>query len=282
MDEMNLSKLTEYLINQLPKAAKYLGYVILAIVIYFISAKIINKICRLIRQSMVKAGVDIGASQFVSSFLKAVLYCIIVLSIAVKFGIETSSVAALLASGGVGIGLALQGGLSNLAGGVIILLVKPFQVGDYIIENADRQEGTVTKIEMFYTTLTTMDNRRITVPNGKLTNSSIVNVTSQDKRKLEFKVGISYQADLRKAKQILEKILNEDDQIMSEDEMIVFVDQLAESSVILGFRAWVKTDEYWHTKWRLNEKVKFAFDQGGIEIPYPQMDVRINQRVKQQ
>ena len=193
-----------------------------------------------------------------------------------RFGIKESSVAALLASGGVAVGLALQGGLSNFAGGVIILALKPFQVGDYIIENTSKQEGTVTKIEMFYTTLSTVDNKRIVIPNGTLTEASVVNVTAQEKRKLEFKIGISYQSDLKKAKGILERLLHEDPCIMSDQEMIVFVDELGESSVIIGFRAWVKTEEYWNTKWRLNEKVKLAFDEEDIEIPYNKLDVRVS------
>ena len=120
-----------------------------------------------------------------------------------------------------------------------------------------------------------MDNRRITVPNGTLTNSSIVNVTAKDNRKLEIKVGISYQADLKRAKQILKQLLHEDESIMSDEEMQVFVDELAADSVILGFRAWVKTEEYWATKWRLNEEIKLAFDEAGVEIPFPQLDVHI-------
>ena len=182
---------------------------------------------------------------------------------------------ALFATRGVAIGLALQGGLSNLAGGVIILILRPFVIGDYIIENSGKQEGTVVKIDLFYTTLSTVDNRRITVPNGALTNSSIVNVTAKDNRKLEIKVGISYQADLKKAKKILETLLHEDASIMSDQEMQVFVDELAADSVILGLRAWVKTEEYWATKWRLNEKIKLTFDEQGIEIPFPQLDVHI-------
>ena len=148
---------------------------------------------------MNRANADTGVIQFVSSFVKAALYFLLIVSIATSFGVKKSSIAALLASSGVAIGLALQGGLSNLAGGVIILILRPFTIGDYIIENSGNQEGTVVKIELFYTTLSTVDNRRITVPNGTLTNSSIVNVTAKDNRKLEIKVGISYQADLKRA-----------------------------------------------------------------------------------
>lgn len=265
----------DYWSQKLPLIGSFAGRVLLAILVYVVASKIIHKLCKLIVASMNRANADTGVTQFVSSFAKAAMYFFLIVSIATSFGVKESSIAALLASSGVAIGLALQGGLSNLAGGVIILILRPFVIGDYIIENSGKQEGTVVKIDLFYTTLFTVDNRRITVPNGALTNSSIVNVTAKDNRKLEIKVGISYQADLKKAKKILETLLHEDASIMSDQEMQVFVDELAADSVILGLRAWVKTEEYWATKWRLNEKIKLTFDEQGIEIPFPQLDVHI-------
>lgn len=265
----------DYWSQNLPLIGSFAGRVLLAILVYVVASKIIHKLCKLIVASMNRANADTGVTQFVSSFAKAAMYFFLIVSIATSFGVKESSIAALLASSGVAIGLALQGGLSNLAGGVIILILRPFVIGDYIIENSGKQEGTVVKIDLFYTTLSTVDNRRITVPNGALTNSSIVNVTAKDNRKLEIKVGISYQADLKKAKKILETLLHEDASIMSDQEMQVFVDELAADSVILGLRAWVKTEEYWATKWRLNEKIKLTFDEQGIEIPFPQLDVHI-------
>lgn len=272
---INLEKIWNHISAQIPAVEAFAWKVILAIVIYFIASKVIIKICAIIRAAMNKAGADTGVIQFLTSFVKTALYFLLIVSIAVRFGIKESSIAALLASGGVAIGLALQGGLSNLAGGVIIMLLRPFTVGDYIIENTNSQEGTVVKIDLFYTTLSTVDNRRITIPNGNITNSSIVNVTSQDKRKLEIKVMIGYQSDLKKAKGILETLLHEDPAIMSEQEMLVFVDELADDGVILGLRAWVKTEDYWPAKWRLNEEIKLTFDEENIDIPYPQLDVHI-------
>ena len=213
--------------------------------------------------------------QFVSSVVKAALYCLLVISIATSFGVKESSIAALVASGGVAVGLALQGGLSNLAGGVIILLLKPFVVGDYIIENTDKQEGTVVRIDLFYTTLSTVDNKRITIPNGTLTSASIVNVTAQDKRQLDLKIQISYGSDLKKAKVILENMLYGDASILHDDGIQVFVDELAADGVVLGLRAWVGSADYWPTRWRLNEKIKLTFDEEGIELPFTQMDVHI-------
>ena len=265
----------DYWESKLPLIGNFAGRVLLAILVYIIASKLIHKLCKFIVMSMKKANADTGVTQFVSSFVKAALYGLLIITIATSFGVKESSIAALLASSGVAIGLALQGGLSNLAGGVIILILRPFSIGDYIIECTDKQEGTVVKIDLFYTTLSTVDNRRITIPNGNLTSASIVNVTARDQRKLEIKVEIAYSADLKKAKGILERLLHEDENILSNQEMQVFVDELGSSGIMLGLRAWVSTDQYWPTKWRLNEEIKLAFDAENIEIPFPQMDVHI-------
>ena len=265
----------DYWESKLPLIGNFAGRVLLAILVYIIASKLIHKLCKFIVMSMKKANADTGVTQFVSSFVKAALYGLLIITIATSFCVKESSIAALLASSGVAIGLALQGGLSNLAGGVIILILRPFSIGDYIIECTDKQEGTVVKIDLFYTTLSTVDNRRITIPNGNLTSASIVNVTARDQRKLEIKVEIAYSADLKKAKGILERLLHEDENILSDQEMQVFVDELGSSGIMLGLRAWVSTDQYWPTKWRLNEEIKLAFDAENIEIPFPQMDVHI-------
>lgn len=261
--------------TKIPLIGNFAGRVLLAILVYVIASKLIHKLCKIIVASMKRANADTGVTQFVSSFVKATLYGLLIITIATSFGVKESSIAALLASSGVAIGLALQGGLSNLAGGVIILILRPFVVGDYIIECTDKQEGTVVKIDLFYTTLSTVDNRRITIPNGNLTSASIVNVTARDQRKLEIKVEIAYSSDLKKAKSILERLLHEDEHVLSDQEMQVFVDELGASGIMLGLRAWVNTEQYWSTKWRLNEEIKLAFDEEGIEIPFPQMDVHI-------
>lgn len=265
----------DYWETKIPLIGNFAGRVLLAILVYVIASKLIHKLCKIIVASMKRANADTGVTQFVSSFVKATLYGLLIITIATSFGVKESSIAALLASSGVAIGLALQGGLSNLAGGVIILILRPFVVGDYIIECTDKQEGTVVKIDLFYTTLSTVDNRRITIPNGNLTSASIVNVTARDQRKLEIKVEIAYSSDLKKAKGILERMLHEDEHVLSDQEMQVFVDELGASGIMLGLRAWVNTEQYWPTKWRLNEEIKLAFDEEGIEIPFPQMDVHI-------
>lgn len=270
-----LQKIASRLLEGLPTIEKWVFRVLLSVIAYFVVGKLIKKVCNFLKTALQTAGVEVGATQFISSFAKAAMYVVLLMIIGVQLGIKESSLVAVLASAGAALVLALQGGLSNLAGGVIILVLQPFTVGDYIIESTNKQEGTVVKIDLFYTTLTSVDNKRIIVPNGTLTGASIVNVTAQDRRNLEIKIMISYQADLIKAKSILDRLLREDPTTMSDKEIKVFVDELADDGVIIGFRVWVKTEDYWPTKWRLNEAIKLAFDEEKIEIPYPQLDVHI-------
>ena len=270
-----VGKFAEYVNDNIPELIGFGVRVLLALVVFFIGTKIIKLLRKIVRRSLQKSTVDKGVEQFVDSMLKFVLYIILIFSIGSNFGIDTTSVAALLASGGVAIGLALQGALSNFAGGVLILILKPFVVGDYIIESGTGNEGTVKEIQIFYTKLSTVDNRMIVIPNGALSNNSLTNVTAKEKRRLEIKVGISYESDLRKAKEVIESLLLEDESILKDEEIIVYVDELAESSVVIGSKSWVKTDDYWPTRWRLLEEIKLTMDEQGINIPYPQMDVHI-------
>ena len=250
--------LKQYMADQIPAIVGFGLKVILAIIVFFVGRKLIRWAVKLMKRSMERARLDEGVVQFACSAGKAVLYTMLIFNIAVSLGVTESSVAALLGTAGVAIGLALQGGLANLAGGVLLLVFKPFVVGDYIIQNQQNGcEGTVARIEMCYTTLLSIDNKKIVVPNGTLSNSTIINVTAKETRKLEIKVGISYNSNIQKAKEILEKILLEDPDTQGDrSEMVVFVDQLADSAVIMGLRVWVPTDSYWPVKWRLNQKIK--------------------------
>lgn len=270
--------LKEYMAGQIPAIVGFGLKVVLAIIVFFVGRKLIRWAVKLMKRSMERARLDEGVVQFACSAGKAVLYTMLIFNIAVSLGVTESSVAALLGTAGVAIGLALQGGLANLAGGVLLLVFKPFVVGDYIIQNQQNGcEGTVARIEMCYTTLLSIDNKKIVVPNGTLSNSTIINVTAKETRKLEIKVGISYESNIQKAKEILEKILLEDPDTQGDrSEMVVFVDQLADSAVIMGLRVWVPTDSYWSVKWRLNEKIKEEFDEQGITIPYNQMDIHLH------
>ena len=272
-----MEKLIRLAETKLPLIGSFCLRVILTIIIYLVVSKMIRWFCKILKQSMLRANAPLEVISFGISLVKGGLYALLVFTLATQFGIDASSVAALLASAGVGVGLALQGGLSNFAGGVILLLLKPFVVGDYIIEDGGKNEGTVQKIEMYYTTLVTVDNRKIVIPNATLTSNTVTNVTAMDERKLEIKVDVSYESDIRKAKEILMQLIQEESEIRKDKEIQVFVDELAESSVRLGMRVWVNTDRYWPIKWRMNEKIKLAFDQEEIVIPYPQMDIHIQQ-----
>lgn len=273
----NVNKLQQYLSDQLPAITQFCIKVVLAIVVFYVGRKVIAWLLKVMRRSLERANVDKGVIQFASSLSKFLLYALLIFNISTSFGVKESSVAALLGTAGVTIGLALQGGLANVAGGMMLLIFKPFQVGDYIIQNQQTGcEGTVFKIEICYTTLLSVDNKHIVIPNGTLSNSTIINVTARDRRKLEIKVGISYDSDIHKAKEILESLLKEDPDTQSDEEMVVFVDELAQSSVIMGLRVWVPTESYWPAKWRLNQRIKEEFDAQGISIPFNQLDVHLH------
>ena len=271
-----VSQFTTYLQNHIPDLISFGIKVVFALVFFFIGRIVIRWIRKLVRKSMQRSGADKGVEQFVDTLLKFSLYFLLLFMIGTKFGIDASSVAALIASGGVAIGLAMQGSLSNFAGGVLILLLKPFEVGDYIIEDTNKNEGTVKEIQIFYTKLTTIDNKTIVIPNGILTNNSLTNATAKDERRLDLKVDISYDADLKKAKAMIMDVLNNDPAVLREDEIVVFVDELGESSVVLGARAWTKSADFWQAKWRILENIKEKMDENQIEIPYRQLTVHMN------
>lgn len=272
----HVSQFQKYLDEHTPELISFGIKVVLSIVVLYIGSRLIRWVLGLVRRSLGRTGMDKGAVQFLCSFLKALLYILLIFGIGMNFGIKESSVAALLGTAGVTIGLALQGGLSNLAGGVMLLIFKPFQVGDYIIvDKANGWEGTVYKIEICYTTLLSVDYRHIVIPNGTLSGNTVVNLTARDMRKLELKIGISYDSDMHKAKQILEQIIKDDKGTREDQGMLVYVDELAESAVTLGLRVWVPTEDYWTVRWRLNETIKDEFDRQGIQIPYRQLDVHV-------
>lgn len=274
-----VNQLTQYVQDSIPGLITFGLKVLAALVAFFIGRLVIRWIRKIVRRSFERSGADKGVEQFVDSLLKYGLYALLAFSLISSLGFDTTSVAAVLASGGVAIGLALQGSLSNFAGGVLILLLKPFVVGDYIIEDTNGKEGTVKEIQIFYTKLSTIDNKTIVIPNGMLTNNSITNATAKDERQLDLRVGISYDADIRQAKSVIENLLIKDECIIKNEQINVFVHELADSAVVLGIRAWVKNEEYWETRWRLLEEIKILLDENGIEIPYPQMAVHMKENV---
>nr|WP_289095714.1 mechanosensitive ion channel domain-containing protein [uncultured Dorea sp.] len=274
-----VNQLTQYVQDSIPELITFGLKVLAALVAFFIGRLVIRWIRKIVRRSFERSGADKGVEQFVDSLLKYGLYALLVFSLISSLGFDTTSVAAVLASGGVAIGLALQGSLSNFAGGVLILLLKPFVVGDYIIEDSNGKEGTVKEIQIFYTKLSTIANKTIVIPNGMLTNNSITNATAKDERQLDLRVSISYDADIRQAKNVIEELLEKDECIIKNEQINVFVHELADNAVVLGIRAWVKNEEYWTTRWRLLEEIKILLDENGIEIPYPQMAVHMKENV---
>lgn len=263
-------------LSALPEKALNLGMrVLLAVAVFLIGVQLIKLVRSIIRKSMKRANAELGAVQFVDSFVKATLYLLLVLMIASSFGLDAASIVAVLGSAGVAIGLAVQGSLSNLAGGVLILILKPFKVGDYIREDSSGKEGTVTEIQIFYTKLLTFDNQAVILPNGNLANNSLVNVSAEAHRRMDIKLGISYHADLKKAKEVLQQVLEEDEKTVKDRDRLVFVDELAESAVVLGVRCWFAQEDFWSGKWRITENCKLALDEAGIEIPYNQLDVHL-------
>lgn len=274
-EQINLNVIEKFL-EELPEKAFHLGTrVILAIVVFILGVQLIRIIRKIIKKSMKRANAETGVVQFMDSFIKAVLYILLIFMIASGFGLDAASVVAVLGSAGVAIGLAVQGSLSNFAGGVLILLLKPFKVGDYIIEDSNKNEGTVQEIQLFYTKLATPDNKIIILPNGTLANVSLTNVSACQARRVDIAIGISYEADIRYAKQVITDLLRADEDTLKDRDLFVYVDSLGDSSVVLGVRCWFLNEDYWTGKWRITEEIKYALDEHNIAIPYPQMDVHI-------
>ena len=262
-----------YFESLVPDLFNFALQVIIAIVVYAVGAKIIKMTVKIVRKALERRNTDIGVIQFLSAVIRYSMYFILFMMILNLFGIATTSAVAVLGSCGVAVGLALQGSLANFAGGVLILLLKPFVVGDYIIEGSN--EGTVYEISIFYTKLKTVDNKVIVIPNGNQSNSSLINVSHMDNRRVDVAVGIAYEADIRTAKDILYKVAEEDPARLPGEDIVVAVDNLGASSVDMTVRIWVKSEDYWPTKWRLTENIKYALDENNISIPYQQIDVQI-------
>ena len=240
--------------------------VLVAIIIFLIGRKIISMIEKMLSRSMEHAGMDVGVTRFLRALTQFVMNVFLLFMIAGQLGMDPA---------GLALSLALQQSLGNFAGGLLILIMKPFRVGDYIISPSG--EGKVSMVGLVYTTILTTDNKTITIPNGTLSNSTVTNVTAMDKRMLELKVGIAYEADIRTAKAVLERVYREHPMVKKDEDIKVFVDSLGDSSVVLGIRGWVETSDYWQTRWDILERIKLSFDEAGIEIPYNKMDVHLKQ-----
>lgn len=261
----------------LPNAISFFWSVILALIIWFVGIKIVKVFNRIATRALNRHNAEVGAIQFINGLIKALGYLVLVVLILNLFGITTTSVAAAVASILVTAGLALQGSLSNFAGGVLILVLHPFKVGDYIREDTKGNEGTVMEISIFYTKLCTIDNKIVVVPNGSLANTSLTNYTYQDKRAIDTVVGISYKDDIKTAKAVIREVATSIPTRIQNDEIKVFVSKLGDSSVDIGIRVYVDMDTYWDTYWKFLEDIKYALDDKGITIPYNQLQVTMEE-----
>ena len=273
----------EKFMDTLPEKAIGLGVrVVIAAILFFVGSKLIKLIRRITKKSLQRASAETGVIQFLDGLIKVGLYGLLILVIAGNFGFDATGVVALLGSAGVTIGLALQGSLSNLAGGVLILMLKPFKVGDFIAESAHGTEGTVKEIGIFYTRLETPDGKIVVLPNGGLANNSITNASCAPIRRIDLKIGIAYDADLKKAKTVLQNVMDQDIGVMHEEPTFVFVDNLADSAVVLGIRCFCENAKYWDVRWRLLEDAKLALDAAKIEIPFTQVDLHVREQKPEQ
>ena len=268
----------EKYLKELPdKAFALLVKAVLAIIIFVIMWQVIRILTGVIDKSLKKTKIEDATVRFIVKVVKVSLEVFLVLSLAAAFGMDTASIVALLGSAGVAIGLAIQGTLSNFAGGILILLAKPFRVGDYIIVGGLGIEGTVTEISIINTRMLTADYRRVVVPNGTLSAATITNNNGNTMRILDTMVGISYSADIDKARAVAIKVMDANEYISDKLEKSVHVDELADSSVNLRIRGWVKPADYVKARWSMNEAIKKAFDKEGVEIPFPQVDVHMRE-----
>lgn len=261
-------KTIERLVEKLIDFAGISGQAVLVLIIGFILIKIVLGI---IRRALNKTTLDASLHRFIENSIKVILWIILLITILAVLGIHTATFITVLGAGGAAIALALKDSLGNIAGGIIILVTKPFKRGDYIdiIEVA----GIVEEIDLLYTILKTFDNKVVSVPNGKITNAVMVNYSSEDTRRVDCKFGIGYDDDISKAKEILLAVAEVKPEIMKEPEPFVGVSGHGDNCVNIDFRVWCKTEEYWNVKYFLEENVKLAFDEAGISIPFPQLEI---------
>lgn len=247
--------------------------ILVGVLLLLIGLKLIKKVRKIFDRTMEKAGVETTLRRFLNALVYAIMLGVLIFMVAEKMGIEATSIVALVGSIGLAMSLAMEKTLANFAGGVMVLLLKPFKAGDFI--TTPDGSGTVESIGLVYTTLVTSDNQRISIPNSNMTTNVVTNVTGVEKRKLVLSIGIGYNADLKKAKAVLERLLEAHEGIINEDGIQVVVEALGESSVNLSVRGWTKTENYWSTRFDLLEQIKLTFDEEGIEIPFNYLNVNI-------
>ena len=278
LNELNkeVSALTGTLDKMVDKLIDFGWHLLIAIAIFAVGKVVIRLMRKLVKNIFKKSNADEGVVKFVDSLVKFTGYVIVLIIICSEIGIETTSFITLLGTAGLSIGLALQGSLANFAGGVLILLSKPFIIGDYVMINGE--EGTVTKIDIVYTTLVKADNRVIKCPNGEVANNTIINFTNQDGRRVDVKFSIHYDANIEQAKDIVKQVIENSPYTLKDKPNDVVVMLLDESGVNLETRAWVEPKDYWDAYFYLNEHIKKELEKNDIIIPYNQLEVHVNSK----
>ena len=266
---------SEYVDTAMELAMTYVPKLVLAIVVLIIGLWLIKRVLKLMNKAMERSSTEPTLAKFLGSLVSIGLKALLLISVASMIGIETTSFIAILGAAGLAIGLALQGTLANFAGGALVLLFRPYKVGDFV--EAQGVSGTVTEIQIFNTVIKTGDNKRIIVPNGAISNGIITNYSTEPTRRVDFVFGIGYEDDVGKAKAVLARLVKEDSRSLADPAPVVVVSELADSSVNFTVRVWVNAADYWGVYFDLTEKVKLTFDQEGISIPFPQSDVHVHQ-----
>lgn len=267
---MSLEKLFDYIFELV---ASFGAKLITALIVLFIGVRIIKIVKKWLKNSPKLDKLDLGVRSFLGSFASIALYIVLFITVAMILGIPTTSFITALASCGVAIGLALQGALSNLAGGIMILIFKPFNVGDYITTAS--VSGNVDKITIMYTVLKTLDNKTITIPNGTLTNSVVENYSTQNQRRVDLVFSADYNADVETVKKILSDVMENHEKVLQDPAPFARLSRHGDNSLEYTVRAWCKSEDYWDVYFDITEAVKKEFDKNNISIPFPQIDVHI-------
>lgn len=271
--DLTVSNLKRFFESLLPGIRSLAFDIIVCIIIYIVGRKLIKLLHKMLNKTLEKTQADVGVVKFLGSALEIILYVFLFFMILGQLGVNTASIITVLGTAMLAVGMSLQGSLSNVAGGILILFTKPFRVGHYII--SDHGEGTVTMIGLIYTTITTKDNRILTLPNSQISNCAVTNCTQNPVRRLDTVVGISYDSDIRLAKEIMEKTARDCQYVLQDRDITVFVDSLGDSSVDIGLFCYVNSPDFLAAKWQITEEIKLRFDEAGISIPFPQVHVHM-------
>ena len=263
-----IRKLTDWCMSKL-------GSIVVAVIFMVVCFKLVKLLLRILRKSFERSKLDPSVAGFFISAVKIVLNVLIVLTAASIVGFQITSFITILGTAGVTLGLALQGSLSNLAGGLLILILKPFRVGDYIVENNTHCEGTVVSIDIFYTRLITFDNKSVVIPNGNISNTSLVNVTEHDMRRVDIPFSVAYDSDMEKVKRVTIETIKDVDGYLPDEQILFYIDEFADSGINMYVKFYATIEKFFDAKWNAMWKLKKAFDENDIEIPFNQMDVHM-------